>query len=210
MSVLPNAEAQTPRFGGFAVGGGTELRFEPGTALPDRTLTILSGWAGRQRLLPDGRRQILKLDLAGDICGVFAGSRTADPPVALTHLRAVPTTPAENLGPVLEFEEWCVFNQLLRLGAMRATERMSHLLLEIYHRLALAKLAQDHWFDLHLTQEQLSDVLGLSAVHINRTLQTLRREGLIECRGVRVRLAKPDDLARTAHFVLPDGLRRPD
>jgi DNA-binding transcriptional regulator LsrR (DeoR family) len=91
---------------------------------------------------------------------------------------------------------------------MRATERMSHLLLEIYHRLASVRLAQDHRFDLLLTQEQLSDVLGLSAVHINRTLQTLRREGLIECHGAHVRLLRPDDLAQAAHFALPDAFCR--
>ena len=116
--------------------------------------------------------------------------------------------PAAELGNILEFEEWCVFNQLLRLGAMRATERMAHLLLEIYHRLASVNLARDYRFDLLLTQEQLSDVLGLSTVHINRTLQSLRREGLIECRGAHVRLLRPDDLAQAAHFVLSDILCR--
>ena len=215
---------QPARFYGFAALPGASaaaaISFAPGDALPDRTLFIASGWAGCQRYLPDGRRQILYLILPGDICGMFPGMGTADPRVALTLLRATLATfpmkmtaskhdgdgTADLARRTLAFEQWCVFNQLMRLGAMRAKERVAHLLLELYHRLAAVELAEDFGFELPLTQEQLADVLGLSNVHVNRTLQALRHEGLIECRGSRVRILKADDLAGMANFTLPDIL----
>lgn len=205
------------RFGDFVPIDGTAAAdiasFAPGDALPNRTLVLVSGWVAHQRRLPDGRRQILKLKLPGDVCGLFANAQSADPPVALTQTQALPVSFAANAageGPVravLEFEEWCIFNQLMRLGAMNAKERMAHLLLELYHRLASVKLAQEWSFEMPLTQEQLADVLGLSSVHINRTLQALRREGLIEWHGSHVRLTKPETLAETAHFARPEMLR---
>src|ERR1700733_5804577 len=147
------------RFGGFTamLGAGGIMSFGPGDALPNRTLIIMSGWTARQRWLPDGRRQILKLNLPGDVCGIVATARSADPPVALTQAQAVLGTfaaiaadesllrdgPAIPLRAILEFEEWCVFNQLLRLGAMNAKERMAHLLLGLYHPLASVRLGQD-------------------------------------------------------------------
>jgi CRP-like cAMP-binding protein len=211
------ADRNRARFGEFmAVDGAGAVdvaSFAPGDALPNRTLVLLSGWAARQRWLADGRRQILKLNLPGDICGLFASTQLDDPPVALTQTQVAAVAFAANAaseGPVravLEFDEWCVFNQLMRLGAMNAKERMAHLLLELYHRLASVKLAQDWSFEMPLTQEQLADVLGLSSVHINRTLQSLRREALIEAHGVHVRLAKPDTLAEIAHFARPEMLR---
>jgi len=205
------------RFGEFMAVNGTGAvdvaSFAPGDPLPNRTLVLLSGWAARQRFLPDGRRGILKLNLPGDVCGLFAGTQLADPPVALTQAQVAAVTfpaSAASEGPVraiLEFEEWCVFNQLMRLSAMNAKERMAHLLLELYHRLASVKLAQDWSFEMPLTQEQLADVLGLSSVHINRTLQALRREALIEGHGVKLHLTKPDALAEIAHFARPEMLK---
>lgn len=209
------------RFGEFTAllgtGASGVASVAPGDALPDRTLIIVSGWAARERSLSDGRRQILKLHLPGDVCGLFANVQPADPPVALTptQVAIAETATGESLlrdglsSPVraiLEFDEWCVFNQLLRLGAMNARERMAHLLLELYHRLASVELAQDWSFEMPLTQDRLADVLGLSSVHVNRTLQALRREGQIEWQGNRVRLTKPDALAEIANFTRPEIL----
>jgi CRP-like cAMP-binding protein len=211
------ADRNHARFGEFTVvdgaGAADATSFAPGDALPGRTVILVSGWAARQRRLPDGRRQILKLILPGDVCGLFASTQPADPPVALTQTRVAAVAFAANAaseGPtraILEFEEWCLFNQLMRLGAMTAKERMAHLLLELYHRLAAVKLARDWSFEMPLTQEQLADVLGLSSVHINRTLQTLRREALIDGHGIRLRLARPDALAEIAHFARPEMLK---
>ena len=60
-----------------------------------------------------------------------------------------------------------------------------------------------------LTQEVLADALGLSIVHVNRTLQQLRREGLIEARNGYVEILKPEVLVSAADFRPPRPTRRP-
>lgn len=60
---------------------------------------------------------------------------------------------------------------------------MAHLFCEIYVRMSLLNLASSKSFYLPVTQQNLADALGLSAVHVNRTLQELRRQGLIAARG---------------------------
>ena len=58
-----------------------------------------------------------------------------------------------------------------------------NLLVELYHRLHTVGLASDGQFALPLTQEVLADALGLSVVHVNRTVQQMRRDRLVELRG---------------------------
>jgi CRP-like cAMP-binding protein len=69
---------------------------------------------------------------------------------------------------------------LLNLGQRSAYERIAHLLIELYIRLRTVGRAQHGRCDFPLTQNDLADATGLTAVHVNRTLQELRRDGLIE------------------------------
>jgi CRP-like cAMP-binding protein len=68
----------------------------------------------------------------------------------------------------------------LNLGQRSAYERLAHLLVELYIRLAAVGRAQEGRCDFPLTQNDLADATGLTAVHVNRTLQELRRDELIE------------------------------
>jgi len=72
------------------------------------------------------------------------------------------------------FREWMV-----GLGRREAYARVAHLLCELYVRLKAVGLANGHAYELPLTQAELGDAFGLSTVHVNRTLQDLRGEGLI-------------------------------
>src|SRR5262245_65956347 len=74
--------------------------------------------------------------------------------------------------------EWVV-----NLGQRTAYERMAHLFCELYHRLRAIGEVKNDSFALPLTQTALGDTLGLSTVHINRTLQDLRSHGLISFKG---------------------------
>jgi CRP-like cAMP-binding protein len=69
-------------------------------------------------------------------------------------------------------------DQVVRLGRMSAFERTAHMLLEAHERLAHVGLATETTFHMPLTQGMLGDVIGLSVVHLNRTLQALRRSDL--------------------------------
>jgi CRP-like cAMP-binding protein len=74
------------------------------------------------------------------------------------------------------------------LGQRTASERMAHLLCEIFFRLRLAGLTQGDGCDFPLTQADLAEAMGLSKVHVNRTLQELRSSGLVYLKGKFLRI----------------------
>ena len=93
-------------------------------------------------------------------------------------------------------------DQIVRLGWQTACGRFAHLMLELYGRLGRVGLAGDNSFAMPLTQNVLADVLGFSVVHVNRTMQQLRRDGLLEVKGGRVFLMHPERLQALAGAVM--------
>jgi CRP-like cAMP-binding protein len=198
---------------------GSEL-FTEGERL-NRPCLLLEGWAARQRVLSDGRRQIFSFVLPGDGFG-FSGRPAGMSPgnvVALTAVTVVPLPLLEealyrdaadpirqSVWEMLALRESLLANQVMRLGRQSAYERLVHLLLEFHERLAAVGLVQDGSFEMPFTQEVLSDALGLSTVHTNRTLQQLRREHLIETHGTAVRLLDLKLLAEIADYRRAPGL----
>ena len=169
---------------------------------------LLSGWACRARMRSDGRRMIFRFYMPGDVIGLadrhnplvastyvmLTAAETADAAVLGATMREAPVQHARlaaALQTAVQLEEAAMVDHLMRLGHQNAYERTAHLLLELHHR-ATAFTGSPR-FALPLTQEQLGDSLGLSIVHVNRTLQTLRRQGLLVLRdGV----AELPDVAR--------------
>jgi CRP-like cAMP-binding protein len=200
---LSPAEDQAARAGladMHTMRGGSELVAEGAPAHP---FLLLDGWALRQRVLSDGRRQIFGFVLPGDLSGlsacrsaVAAASMVALTPVTVAPMPMLPeamhAAPQSALGRLawsqVRNEERALCNQVVRLGQQSAYERLIGLLLELHDRLKDVRLTDDDSFVLPLTQEVLSDALGLSVVHTNRTLQQLRREHLIESRGSTISL----------------------
>ena len=78
--------------------------------------------------------------------------------------------------------------------------RMGQLLCELNLRLGIADLARDNSYDFPLTQVELAECLGLTAVHVNRTLQELRRKGLVELQNRRVTIHNLPALEAVAEF----------
>jgi CRP-like cAMP-binding protein len=161
----------------------------------NRPSLLLEGWALRQRVLSDGRRQICSFILPGDgfgFCprhdGLSSSSTITLTPVTIVRMpllsEALHRTPQTSLSRtawnMLSLEESCLISETVRLGRQSAYERLIHLLLEFHDRLDAVGLVRDGAFTMPFTQEVLSDALGLSTVHTNRTLQQLRRERLIE------------------------------
>jgi CRP-like cAMP-binding protein len=180
---------------------------------------VVSGWACRQRMLPDGRRQIFSLVLPGDAIGVGSQPRPlgSASTVALTRLVTVDASGlvetlekggvAPNLATAVRLQagldEALLLDHVVRLGRQTAYERVAHLLLELQSRLFAIGLADAVHFPLPLTQESLADVLGLSIVHVNRTLQQLRREKMIKLASFKVTLLEPQLLATIADYRVP-------
>lgn len=177
-----------------SIPAGAEIAREGETA-PARL--IVSGWACRQQSLPDGRRQIFGFLMAGDTIGIGLKARPLDEvsTVAVTRIECVDALMLREilavqdgrhaglqnaLAAVRRYEEACLLDHIVRLGRQSAHERTAHFLLEWRQRCRIAGLADGERFPMPLTQEVLSDALGLSIVHLNRTLQHMKRERLIE------------------------------
>jgi CRP-like cAMP-binding protein len=94
-------------------------------------------------------------------------------------------------------------DQVVRLGRQTAYERLVHLVLEFYGRLQAIGMVDGDSFALPLTQDILADALGLSVVHINRTLQQVRRDRLLDMRGGQVTLRQLDLMRAMADWVVP-------
>jgi len=155
---------------------------------------LLSGFAYAFRVLPDGRRQIVSYLIPGDLCD----SRQLLLPAAA---HTISTLTAANvvlfgrdalleligryprLGHALCWlalqEEIIAREWLVNVGQRTAIERLAHLLCEIFTRMQMVGLTDAGRCELPLTQVELADTLALSTVHVNRTLQELRRQGLV-------------------------------
>jgi CRP-like cAMP-binding protein len=167
---------------------------------------VTSGWVGLVRLLFDGRRQVLQLALAGDL--IHAPVSRGDHVMALTSARSVDASGVRRAAEkeqgsalqrawrLAEHDAHCeLLAQIARLGAMSAHERTANWIAELMRRHARAGLGDGRWMPWPVTQEIVADVLGLSIVHVNRVLQQLRRDGLIQLRAGMLHVPEPELLA---------------
>ncbi len=163
--------------------------------VPSECCLLIDGFMFRYKVLPDGVRQVLALHTPGDIPDLqsFHLKKMDHSVAALVHSKAgfiahgaldklVREFPSigvllwrDTLIDAAIFREWIV-----NVGQRSALGGLAHLLCEVFVRLRAVGLVTDHTCELPLTQSELADALGVSAVHVNRTLQELRGEGLIE------------------------------
>lgn len=212
------AQLDTPAWGALndamrrrrTVQGRRDLMTEG--ELISEPLMIVDGWAARFRQLEDGRRQIINLLLPGDIVGLCDHQRplASSSVVAITNVdvcaapdRAVSPTLATAYALSRALDEAHLLAHITRLGRMNAHERMSDLLLELLERLELAGLSDGRRYSLPLTQELLADILGLTSVHVNRTLQGMRKAGDIVWKGRELVIVDPLSLHRQTSRISP-------
>lgn len=182
---------------------------------PERLHVLLDGWACRVKLLPDGRRQIAGLVLPGEICDLDSlYAPKSDYAVAMLTACTVTTLDcaalraqaaqhpaiAEALGFLLVVDNAMLTERNASLGRRSAREHLSHLLCELLLRLTLVGRARGNGYTLPITQEDIGDVLGLTSVHVNRVLQRLRNEGLIQQRGHDLVICEWSTLRKIAAF----------
>jgi CRP-like cAMP-binding protein len=182
---------------------------------PERIRVVLSGWLCRYKTLEDGRRQIVNFVLPGEICDAYIyllpqldhslGTLT---PVIYSEIEraqfeelvAADTTLAEalwceTLSDMSVQREWAV-----NIGRRIALERVAHLLCEIVERLRPIGLLEGKSCAFPITQMDMADATGLSVVHLNRTLQELRADGLIILRDRTLTINDMDALKNTGLF----------
>lgn len=176
---------------------------------------LLDGLMGRYKDLRDGRRQISALHIGGDFVDLhsFTLKRLDHNILTLAPCR-VALVPHDRLAAITEQHPhlgrllWLSTNidaaihreWELSLGRRTALSRTAHLLCELLIRLEVVGLADRGSYDLSLTQLELAECVGLTPVHVNRTLRALRERGLADFRRGRVVIHDADGLARLAEF----------
>jgi CRP-like cAMP-binding protein len=115
--------------------------------------------------------------------------------LTLTHPRVTRSLWWEALMTAAIQREWSV-----NLGQRTAAERIGHLFCELFFRLRAVGLTTDSSYELPVTQADLADASGLSAVHVNRTLQELRAANLIVLRGKTLTIPDLEALKTIALF----------
>jgi CRP-like cAMP-binding protein len=182
---------------------------------PSESILVLEGFTCRYKLLPDGKRQIMAIHIPGDFVDLHSFiQKKMDHGVATLPPCKVAYFPHEALRRITEshphlarmlwlstlidagiYREW-----LVSMGRRSTPGHMAHLLCEMFLRLRVVGLTDGASFQLPVTQEELGDALGLSLVHTNRTLQQLRREGLIAWEGRTVTISDWKHLQQIADF----------
>ena len=182
---------------------------------PSESCLVLEGFTCRYKLLPDGKRQIMAVHNPGDFLDLHSFiQKRMDHGVATLTPCKVAYFPHEALCRITEshphlarllwlstlidagiYREW-----LVGMGRRSTTGQLAHLLCELYLRLQAVGFTNGSRFQLPLTQEELGDTLGLSLVHTNRTVQQLRREGLITWEGQTITVLDWDYLRQLANF----------
>jgi CRP-like cAMP-binding protein len=173
---------------------------EPGTYTvreadaPVHCSVLISGFAYRQKLTGDGSRQIVALHLPGDALdfqnlfldvsdhSIQMLTRCEVALVKISDLQTLARSsrPIGHAILVKILVEASIFREwVLNVGRRDSRARLAHLLCELAVRLDSEGLAEDYGYELPMTQEQLADALGLTPVHVNRTLKALEGEGLI-------------------------------
>lgn len=174
--------------------------FEAGSYLlrdrdtPDQCGMLVSGLAYRHKVSAEGLRQIVSIYIPGEFYSLQQlHLATADSNVqtltrcevvmisheALRRLAAERFSVAQALFATTIVELSMSREWMLNIGRRDARTRIAHLLCEFAFRLDKHSLPAGQAYELPMTQEQLADALGLTAVHVNRTLKVLVNDGLI-------------------------------
>jgi CRP-like cAMP-binding protein len=182
---------------------------------PADSSLLLAGLAARYTLLSDGARQFTAIHIAGDFVDLhsFLVKKMDHGVMALTPCR-VAKVPHETLRELSERHPhlarllWlstlidaAIFRQwLVGAGRRSADSHMAHLFCELLVRHRVTGIARGDSFPLPITQNELADALGLSAVHVNRVLKDLRADGLVAWRDGVLSIPEFDRLAERAEF----------
>ena len=182
---------------------------------PGPVFVVLEGWACRYKILPGGSRQIIAFMLPGDFCDMHVGvlaemdhsiatlTEATIATISRTEMKALTDT-----RPGLAKAFW--WTQLVDEGVLRATivsmgrrsslERVAHLLCELCFRMRNIGIATDGHCVMPFTQIILADAVGLTPVHVNRSIKKLRLAGALEIAPGAIIIASLARLAEIAGF----------
>jgi CRP/FNR family transcriptional regulator, anaerobic regulatory protein len=189
---------------------------------PRELFIVRSGWLHSSVVLGNGSRQIMRLHFQGDILGLplVAFPNSPETITAVTDALLCPFS-RERLAVLIAdhprlaslilaltvSERVSLADRLASIGRTSARARVSSLLCELYKRLRLLDLTDGESFQLPLTQEEIGDATGLTAVHVNRMMRGLAEDGIIERNGGgKVKVLDDERLCAEASFNDRDRL----
>jgi CRP-like cAMP-binding protein len=182
---------------------------------PSRSCALLEGFACTFKVTAEGKRQITAFHVPGDLpdlqslhlevldnslvtltaCKVGFIQHEALHELCSRHPRIASALWRQTLIDASIFREWTV-----NLGRREAYGRIAHLLCELMVRLRAVGLAQDNSCELPITQGELADATGLSAVHVNPVLWALRSDGLVVLKGSTLQVLDWEQLQKAGEF----------
>jgi CRP-like cAMP-binding protein len=162
---------------------------------------IADGFCARSKTIPSGKRQILSIHIPGeipDLMSLFLHVMDHDlstlTPCTLGFIRHETLRKLHQRSPSVAelfwrdtlidsamFREWIV-----NVGQRPAPARLAHVMIELRERLRVIERLDGNSFEMPLTQEQIGEALGITAVHANRVIKQLRQEGIVELHRGRV------------------------
>jgi CRP-like cAMP-binding protein len=182
---------------------------------PSRSCLLLSGFTATYKITGQGKRQIMSFGIAGDIPDLQSlHLKVMDSSLCTLTTCRVGFITHDDLRDLCErypriaaafwretliegaiFREW-----VLNVGRREAYNRMAHVFCEMLTRLRAVGLVEDHSCILPITQAEFGDAMGITTVHVNRVLQDMRAEGLIELKGDRLTIPDWDRLKEVGEF----------
>lgn len=182
---------------------------------PGPVFVVLEGWACRYKILPSGTRQIMAFLMPGDACDLHIKllAQMDHSIQALTKANVASVSRGEmqammeshpNIARAMYtaqlVDEGVMRAWIVSMGRRSSTERVAHLICELYLRARNIGLTDEGEFALPLSQLVLADALGMTAVHINRVLKELRLAGAMALKRGSVTILNPVQLVQIAGF----------
>jgi CRP/FNR family transcriptional regulator, anaerobic regulatory protein len=183
---------------------------------PRELFIVRSGWLHSSVVLGNGSRQIMRFQFQGDILGLplLAFADSPETVVAVTDAVLCPFSRERLAGLIVEHpriaalllgltvaDRVSLADRVASIGRTSARARVSSLLCEIFARMRRLGTPPDEAIHLPLTQEEIGDATGLTAVHVNRMMRGLVEDAIIERSGNNVRLLDEARLASEANFI---------
>jgi CRP-like cAMP-binding protein len=182
---------------------------------PGPVFVMLEGWACRYKILPSGTRQVLAFLMPGDSCDLHIGllAEMDHSIQSMTPARVAMIERAEMDALMTDrpriaramyiaqlIDESTMRAWITSMGRRNSTERVAHLMCELYLRARNIGLTTEMTFALPVSQIILADSLGMTSVHINRIFRELRLAGAMALSRGSLKIVDPNKLVRIAGF----------
>lgn len=204
-------DRQQRRSGQYRIRAGKRL-FSAGETLK-YAFTLKQGWAIYEKLLQNGRRQVLHVALPGDFIGCqvnfdqpidYSVTAATDcllcafSPENMQQLLLADPSLAKRLFWINADKSRKCRTQVAALGQAQAKQRFALFLVDLVDRLAERGITTEGPVDMPLTREDIADAIGVTSIHLSRVATELREDGIVECRHSRLQIRSIDGLRQLA------------